>query len=167
VLFGGGPATGPWQQLGTVAEITHPDAPSTARYSWANFWTDPEEENQPDELWDQIVREVTAQLVELGDPVDRPAFGGAPGSEPFNSFGGLQDIYVEDEVFTAQWSAIHETSTGAARTYFGYVIAFDGTIVARRERVTVTEQPGVTPQALAEEEAASIREWASSQGYGP
>ncbi|MBW3602403.1 MAG: hypothetical protein KY434_06870, partial [Actinobacteria bacterium] len=30
-IFHGGPATGPWQQIGSVAEITHPRAAPTAR----------------------------------------------------------------------------------------------------------------------------------------
>jgi hypothetical protein len=165
VLFRGGPATGPWQQLGTVAEITHPDAPATARYSYTNFWTDPAEENQPDELWDQLVTEVTAQLAELGTPVDRPAFGGAPGSEPFNSFGGMEDVYREDGVFTAYWSAVVEDDLGVAQTYFHYVIDFAGNVVERREPVLLRDAGGRTHQDNVAEHLASLRAWADELGF--
>jgi hypothetical protein len=164
VLFGGGPARGPWQQLGTVAEITHPGAPLSARYSYTNFWSDPAEEAQPDALWDQLVTEVTAQLVELGTPVDRPAFGGAPGSEPFNSFGGVQDIYVTSEHFTAQWSAIFEDDEGVKAAYFWFLIDADGEIAARAEPVMVTDDGSRTSDDNAEVNRRGIREWAASNG---
>lgn len=165
VLFRGGPATGPWQQLGTVAEITHPNAPPTARYSYTEFWSDPEEENQSDDLWDQIVREVTLQLIDLGEPVDEVVFGGAPGSEPFNSFGGINNIYFGDRVFTASWSGIFEDHIGVARAYFHYLFDFDGSVIDRRAPVVFRDDGVRTFEDNASESVASLREWAAERGY--
>lgn len=165
VLFRGGPAQGPWQQLGTVAEITHPDAPPSARYSYTNFWADPEEENQPDELWDQLVKEVTAQLVELGEPVDRPAFGGAEGSEPFNSFGGMEDIYRSEEIFTAYWNGEFEDGEGVGSAYFHFVIDFNADVVARRLPIIFREDGVRTFEDNIEDHLESLRAWASERGY--
>lgn len=164
VLFQGGPATGPWQQLGTVAEITHPDAPPSARHSWTNFWSDPAEENQPDELWDQIVVEVTDQLVELGTPVDRPAFGGTPGSEAFNSFGGIQDVYEDDEAFTAQWNGLHEQDGSVNQTYFWYLISFDGVVIDRGPPFAVSEAEAGDVRTSLSTNQSAMRAWAETQG---
>jgi hypothetical protein len=166
VLFRGGPATGPWQQLGTVAEITHPDAPPTARYSYDNFWSDPAEENQPAELWDQLVREVTAQLVQLGEPVNEPAFGGAPGSEPFNSFGGIEDISPNDRVFSATWSGVYATRGQIFRAYYWYLITFDHEVIhASDAPFIIAEAGGTTPEQNAMENATAMRAWMSALGY--
>jgi hypothetical protein len=165
VLFRGGPATGPWQQLGTVAEITHPDAPPTARYSYDNFWSDPTEENQPAELWDQLVREVTAQLWELGEPVDEPAFGGAPGSEPFNSFGGVQDIYRADRVLTAQWSGVFRSGASQHRAFYSYIVSFEGEVIAEKGPFIVEELPSDSPERAPELAVADVRAWAAELGY--
>ncbi len=165
VLFEGSPARGPWQQLGTVAEITHPGAPQSASYSWRTFWSDPEEENQPDELWDQLVIEVTDQLVQLGEPVDRPAFGGAEGSEPFNSFGGIQDIYPEDRVFTAEWNGVYTDGTETGQAYFWYLIAFDQQILATFRPDPFVEDGTRDFRRNSAENTAGMRRWATSFGY--
>ncbi len=85
-IFRGGPATGPWQQIGSVAEITHPRAAPTARMSYDENWA---ARGLPNELWDELAARVSLQLVKLGPPADRPTFNGAPGSEPFNSYAGV------------------------------------------------------------------------------
>ena|GEM_PF-4416444 len=140
VLFRGGPADGPWRTIGSVAEITHPDAAPGAAYAYQQVWTDPEEENQPDWLWDQITAEVAALAVQLGEPVNRPAFGGAELSEGFNAFGGVEDIYFEDEVFTAIWHVIYEgAATGVAAAHWVYVIDFEGQILHRDGPFLVSE----------------------------
>lgn len=162
-LFEGGPARGPWQQLGTVAEITHPGAPMSARYSWTNFWSDPDEENQPDELWDQLVIEVTDQLLELGEPVDRPAFGGAPGSEPFNSFGGVQDLYGEG-VATATWHGVVDIDGTIARVFFAYLLD-NGEAVDRLEPIFVAEGEVDSAEQAAEIAFERIQIWAQGLGY--
>ncbi len=165
VLFQGGPATGPWQQLGTVAEINHPGAPESASYSWRTFWSDPAEENQPDALWDQLVIEVTDQLVALGEPVNRPAFGGAEGSEPFNSFGGIQDIYPDERVFTASWNAVYADSSGTWDQYFWFIVSFEGEVLQRMRPVPFAEADGRTVQTNTQEAGAEMRLWAESMGY--
>lgn len=164
VLFGGGSARGPWQQLGTVAEITHPGAPLSARYSWVNFWSDPEEENQPDALWDRLVVEVTEQLVELGEPVDRPVFGGAEGSEPFNSFGGVQDVYP-DGTFTASWEAYFEDADGVGEVYFAFLISESGEIRDSREPLVIRESEVERGDEADQRAYAQIRQWAAERGF--
>jgi hypothetical protein len=111
------------------------------------------------------VREVTAQLVELGEPVDRPAFGGAPGSEPFNSFGGLNNIYVADRVFTASWSAVVQEEEAVVRVYWHYLIAFDGEVLARRSPIEFEEVGGRTFEQNAADNVASLQRWAAGMGF--
>lgn len=167
VLFRGGPADGPWRGIGSVAEITHPDAAPGAAYGYTNFWSDPEEENQPDWLWDQITAEVAAQAVELGEPVDRPAFGGAELSEAFNAFGGVEDIYPGQGVYTALWSATYQPEEGSPATtaHWGYVVSFAGEIRASFGPFLVAE--GEVEDAMARGEAAVewLRRSASEEGY--
>ena len=167
VLFRGGPADGPWRGIGSVTEITHPDAAPGAAYGYTNFWSDPEEENQPDWLWDQITAEVAAQAVELGEPVDRPAFGGAELSEAFNAFGGVEDIYPGQGVYTALWSATYQPEEGSPATtaHWGYVVSFEGEIRASFGPFLVAE--GEVEDAMARGEAAVewLRRSASEEGY--
>lgn len=165
VLFRGGPAQGPWQQLGTVAEITHPEAPPTARHFYTNFWSDPEQENQSDELWDRLVRPVTAQLVELGDPVDRPAFGAAEGSEPFNSAGGMEDVYFSDKVFTAYWSGVFENESGVGDAHYFYLLSFDGEVLDSTGPVIYWEDGERGFEDNVQEATADLRQWAGERGY--
>lgn len=165
VLFEGGPAMGPWQQLGTVAEITHPGAPSSARVSYLNGWSDPDDENQPDDLWDQLVVEVTDQLVALGEPVDRPVFGGAAGSEAFNAAGGMEDVYVDDRVFSAYWAGSFEDAQGVGRAYFHYLIGFDGEVVDRNGPIVYREDGSRTFEENAAEHVAALRDWAAEGGF--
>jgi hypothetical protein len=165
VLFRGGPAHGPWQQLGTVAEITHPDAPPTARVAYERGWSDPAEENQPPELWDQLVREVTAQLVELGEPVDRPAFGASAQSEAFNSFGGMEDVYRDDRVFTATWSGVYDDGAGVAQAFYPFVIDFDANVIHRDEPFVYRESDVDDFRELSDRLQADLRAWATSLGY--
>lgn len=129
VLFGGGPARGPWQQIGTVAEITHPGAPSSASYAYREFWSDPEEENQSDELWDRITIEVAAEAVQLGEPLDGSAFGAAEGTEAFNAVGGVAEVYPDDGVFTALWQADFVDADGVGVAAWGFVIDGFATIL--------------------------------------
>lgn len=169
VLFRGGPATGPWQQIGSVAEITHPDAPPTASYAYREGWSDPNEENQSPELWDQIVAEVAAQAVQLGPPADRPIFDAAPGTEAFNAFGGIEDIYFEDNVFSAIWSAVYLDDDVAVQAYFPYLIAFTETaseVIARGERLEIREDE-VPAHELANDMAVQqVRQWVQEQLEG-
>lgn len=165
VLFHGGPARGPWQQIGSVAEITHPGAPPSARYSYDNFWADPAEENQSAELWDQLVAEVAAQAVLLGPPADRPVMGGAEGSEPFNASGGMQDVYRTDGAFSASWSITWLQDGVAVRTYFPYLISFEGEVIARGEEISVPENAAESVSRRGELAVRRIRQFASSLGY--
>lgn len=165
VLFRGGPADGPWRTIGSVAEITHPDAAPGAAYAYQEVWTDPEEENQPDWLWDQITAEVAAQAIELGEPVNRPAFGGAELSEGFNAFGGVEDIYFEDEVFTAIWHVIYEDAdTGVAAAHWVYVIDFEEEVLHRAGPMVIREDEADHSER-AEGAVAWAREVAATLGY--
>ena len=166
VLFRGGPATGPWQQIGSVAEITHPDAPETARFAYAEFWSDPEEENQSDERWDEIVAEVAAQAVELGPPADREAFGGVEESVSFNAFGGMQDVYRDEEVFTAFWVVTWLDGADAVRTYFPYLLTFDGEVIERGETFEFRESEGLDSPGVTDAAIERLRTWAEELGYG-
>ena len=165
VLFRGGPAEGPWRTIGSVAEITHPDAAPGATYPYVNFWSDPEEENQPDWLWDQITAEVAAEAIELGEPFDRPAFGGAELSEGFNAFGGMEDIYFADEVYTAIWHAIYEDAGGVAAAHWVYVISFDEVILHRSDPLIVREDEVADHSERGQRAVAWARDVASSLGY--
>ncbi|AXV08240.1 hypothetical protein DVS28_a3567 [Euzebya pacifica] len=165
VLFRGGPADGPWRTIGSVAEITHPDAAPGSTYPYVNFWSDPEEENQPDWLWDQITAEVAEQAVTLGEPVDRPTFGGAELSEGFNAFGGIEDIYFDDEVFTAIWKAIYEDVDGVAAAHWVYVIDFEAKILHRRGPMIIREDEVADFNERSQRAVAWAREVASELGY--
>ena len=165
VLFRGGPADGPWRTIGSVAEITHPDAAPGSTFGYSNFWSDPQEENQPDWLWDEITAEVTAQAIDLGVPVDRPTFGGEELSEGFNAFGGIQDIYFDDEVFTATWKAIYEDDSGVAAAFWVYVVAFDETIIHRAEPLIIREDEVVDFNERTDEAVEWARNVAASLGY--
>lgn len=165
VLFHGGPARGPWQQIGSVAEITHPGASPSARYSYDNFWADPAEENQSAELWDQLVAEVAAQAVLLGPPADRPAFGAAEGSEPFNAFGGMQDIYGGQEAFTALWRVTWIDDEEAVDSYFAYVIDFSANVLHRGQRIDVRESEVWGFDESSDLAVDAVRQWAESVGY--
>jgi len=155
VLFNGGPATGPWQQIGSVAEITHPDAPDTASFAYREFWSDPEGENQPDWLWDQITAEVMSAGLELGAPVDRPVFGGEPGSESFNSFAGVQDVDEERRLLTAVWIVTFEDADGPAKAYFGYLLSFDNTVLEQQGPLIIRE----SDQPLVDQAGAEAVRW--------
>ena len=165
MLFEGGPATGPWQQLGTVAEITHPDAPETARYSYTNFWSDPNEENQSDELWDELVAVVIDELLSLGNPLNRPAFDGGDGSEPFNSFGGVQDIYPDDAALTTYWSGAFSDGDRAGRAYVWFLVGFDSRVIDQSEPLIIWESPGRTVQENEADNVGGMRLWAAERGY--
>ena len=165
VLFEGGPATGPWQQLGTVAEITHPDAPETARFSYTNFWSDPNEENQSDELWDRLVQEVTSQLSELGSPIDRPLLDSAEGTEAFNASGGVQDIYFEEGAFTAQWNARLVTPDGDAIATIAYLLSFNREVIDTMPTFVILATPDRTNQSISDESVTRMREWADERGF--
>lgn len=165
VLFRGGPAEGPWRTIGSVAEITHPDAAPGAAYAYNEVWTDPNEENQPDWLWDQITAEVALQALSLGEPVDRPAFGGAELSEGFNAFGGVEDIYTDDEVFTAIWKAIYEDSDGVSAAHWTYLIDFNGQILHRAGPMIVRENEVADFNERAQRAVAWAREVAAGLGY--
>lgn len=167
VLFRGGPATGPWQQIGSVAEITHPDAPASARFAYDTHWSDPEGANQSDELWDEIVAEVTAQAVELGPMPGRLTFGGAPGSEAFQAFGGLQDVYREDRAFTAFWTVTWIDDDTAVNTYYPYVISFDEAVIGRGDPFDfeVHEDEVADAEEAADVAVDRIRRWAGELGY--
>ncbi len=167
VLFRGGPAEGPWRTIGSVAEITHPDAAPGSTFGYANFWADPAEENQPDWLWDQITAEVAAEAVQLGEPVTRPAFGGAELSEAFNAFGGVEDIYPSQRVYTALWSATyqHEDDTSATTAHWGYVISFEGEILATFGPFLVGESDVEDALARGEVAVEWLRRSASEEGY--
>ena len=165
VLFRGGPAEGPWRTIGSVAEITHPDAAPGSTFGYLNFWTDPAEENQPDWLWDQITAEVALQAIDLGTPVDRPTFDGEELSEGFNAFGGIQDIYFDDEVFTATWKAIYEDEAGVAAAFWVYVVAFDETIVHRADPLIIREEDVADFSERTDLAVEWTRSVASSLGY--
>ena len=159
VLFNGGPATGPWQQIGSVAEITHPDAPETASFAYREVWSDPDGENQPDSLWDEITAEVAAQAVELGDPVDRPAFGGAAGSEAFNAFGGVEDVDLDQERLTAMWLVTFEDHEGPAKAYFGFLIDFFGEIHDRQGPLIIRESDVEDHEDANAQAVQWLRDW--------
>ena len=165
VLFRGGPADGPWRGIGSVDEITHPDAAPGAAFGYSNFWSDPQEENQPDWLWDQIVAEVTAEAIALGEPVDRPVFGGAELSEGFNAFGGMEDIYFDDEVFTAIWQAVYERDGSVAAAHWVYVISFDEEVLHRAGPMIIEEADVPDHTARADGATDWARRVAESLGY--
>ena len=165
VLFRGGPADGPWRGIGSVTEITHPDAAPGAAFGYLNFWSDPEEENQPDWLWDQITAEVAAQAVELGEPVDRPAFGGAELSEAFNAGGGVEDIYFDDEVFTAMWRVVFHDGDEVAAAHFAFLVDFDSNILQTAGPLTILESDVDGVEERSERAVTWIREFASSHGH--
>lgn len=85
-FFHGEPATGPWQTIGSVSEITAPGAGPVARDDHQDFWA---AHDLPDDLWDRLVARVSLEAVELGPPLERPVLNGAAGSEVFNARGGL------------------------------------------------------------------------------
>ena len=103
------------------------------------------------------------QAVELGDPVNRPVFGGAPGSEPFNSFGGIQDVDGSQQRFTALWSVTFEDDAGPAKAYFGFLLSFSGEVI-RREGPLVVREDDVADHNEANAQAiAWIRDWTGVQ----
>ena len=146
VLFRGGPATGPWQQIGSVAEITHPEADPRARFAYDEHWSDPEEENRPPELWDQLVADVTARAVELGEPVDRPVWDAVGGTEAFNAFGGVQESFPDERLYLAVWSATYvDDAGGAVMANFAYILTFEDELVHRNDApILVTEAEAAT-----------------------
>ncbi|MEE8599845.1 hypothetical protein [Euzebya tangerina] len=148
-----------------MAEITHPDAPPTARFSYENGWADPEQENQPPELWDRLVIPIAEQVQDLGEPVDRPVFGGADGSEPFNSFGGMQDVYFQDELFTAVWTAVFEDEEGVKKAYFFRAVTFTEEVVAEWEPIVYAEADGLDFNQVSEDAADRVRELAAEEGW--
>ena len=164
MLFNGGPATGPWQQIGSVAEVTHPDAPDTASFAYREFWSDPEEENLSDALWDEITVGVSLELAALGEPVDRPVFDGAAGSEPFNAFAGVQDIDFEQELFTAFWSAAVEDESGVAVAVVGFKLDFAETVLERQGPFVIREQDASTWSEVSDLTVSWLREWTGVDG---
>lgn len=85
-IFHGQPATGPWQTIGSIREITADGAGPVAAGDYQEFWA---AHGLPDELWDTLVARVSLQAVELGPPLERPVLNGAAGSEVYNARGGL------------------------------------------------------------------------------
>ena len=165
VLFRGGPADGPWRTIGSVAEITHPGAAPGAAYGYTNFWSDPEEENQPDWLWDQITAEVAAQAVELGEPVDRPAFGGAELSEGFNAGGGVEDIYFNDGVYTAMWRVVFDAGDGVAAAHFAYLIDFESNVLETAGPMVIREDEVAGSEERSRAAVAWVRQFAAEHGH--
>lgn len=109
--------------------------------------------------------EVTDQLVELGNPVDRAAFGAAAGSEPFNGLGGVQDIYFDAAALSASWSGIFQDEAGeVGDAYFHYLIGFDGAIRALRPPLIFVEDGVRTFEDNAADNVASLRAWAAGRG---
>ncbi len=167
VLFRGGPATGPWQQIGSVAEITHPEADPRARYAYDEFWSDPEEENRPPELWDQLVADVTARAVELGEPVNRPVWDAVDGTEAYNAFGGIEEIFEDERVYTAVWSAtfLDPIDEVAVQANFVYVLDFDDQVLHRREEpILVTEAEAETLDTRSALFLQRLGEWLEPRG---
>lgn len=167
VLFRGGPATGPWQQIGSVAEITHPEADPRARYAYDEFWSDPEEENRPPALWDDLVADVTARAVELGEPVDRPVWDAVDGTEAYNAFGGIEEIFEDERVYTAVWSAtfLDPADGVAVQANFVYVLDFDDQVLHRREEpIMVSEAEAATLEARGSLFLQRLGEWLEPLG---
>lgn len=86
-IFRGEPATGPWQTIGSIEEITAPGAGPVAAGDHQELW---KAVGLPDDLWDELVARVSLEAVLLGPPLERPVLDGAAGSEVFNARGGLQ-----------------------------------------------------------------------------
>lgn len=86
-IFRGEPATGPWQGIGSVREITAPGAGPAATFSYDGSWA---AHDLPDSLWDELVARVSLQAVALGPPLERPVLDAAAGAEVFNAGGGLR-----------------------------------------------------------------------------
>ena len=163
VLFGGGPATGPWQQIGSVAEITHPEADPRARFAYDEHWSDPEEENRPPELWDRLVADVTARAVELGEPVDRPVWDAVDGTEAYNAFGGVEESFPEARLYVAVWSATYMDPGEegvAVQANFAYILSFEDELVHRNdEPITISELEAPTLEARSALFLERLGEW--------
>lgn len=127
-LFLGEAAFGPWQRLGSLPEITHPDAPDAARLAHDQQWRGPQGDPLPDELWNTLATSVTDDLLAIGRPLDRP-FADAGADRPNTSVtvrpidgGGLAVLW------SAGFATVMEDRAGTA--YFGFVIDDAGDILA-------------------------------------
>lgn len=173
VLFRGGPAVGPWQQIGSVAELHHPDADPNAGFYYERNWSDPTQENMPASLWDVIVAQVAEQAVQLGPPLDRAPFDRPDESVVHNAFGGTHSADFDQRLLVAAWAVYYLRPDGvAALTEWPYLITFEGTILERGERFEVdetmfTESSAAVDQLTAELDAWSAPLIAAYEGPGP
>ncbi|MEO2108250.1 MAG: hypothetical protein ABGZ36_21750, partial [Actinomycetota bacterium] len=99
------------------------------------------------------------------ETADRPVFGGAELSEGFNAFGGMEDIYFDDEVFTAIWQAVYERDGSVAAAHWVYVISFDEEVLHRAGPMIIEEADVPDHTARADGATDWARRVAESLGY--
>lgn len=128
-LFLGEAAFGPWQRLGSLPEITHPDAADAARLAHDQQWLDPQGEPLPDRLWNTLAVSVTDDLLAIGRPLDRP-FADAGADRPNTSVTvrPVDDVDGFAVLWSAGFSTVMEDRAGTA--YFGFVVDDAGEILA-------------------------------------
>lgn len=158
-LFRGGPATGSWAQLGTVAEISHPRADERAADSYRMFW---EDYGLPDVAWDRLVREVGSELASLGAPVTEPAFGVSERSNRLAAWGGRQygAEHTGGRGIVAQFDAVAVVDGDPVWSRWAFLVdPDDGEVLARMPRVAVTEREAATVDDATAALADAVGEW--------
>lgn len=159
VLFRGGPATGQWAQLGTVAEVTHPRADERAADSYRMFWQD---HDLPDALWDRLVREVGEELVTLGRPVSEPAFGVSERSHRLAAWGGRQygTEHTGGRGIVAQFDAVASDDGQPVWSRWAFLVdPVSGEVLARMPRASVTEQEAATVDDATAALSSAVGAW--------
>ncbi|CAN5366318.1 hypothetical protein BH20ACT9_BH20ACT9_04450 [soil metagenome] len=162
-IFHGGPATGPWQQIGSVAEITHPRADPTARRAYDRYWV---AYGLPNELWDELAAGVSLKLVKLGRPANRPTFDGAPGSEPFNASAGidLTNQQTGNRGILVSFMGTHIRAKSAVQVNFPFLIdPSTYHILAAKGQVDFSERRFNRRAAVTDRYFAVVESWLKRQ----
>lgn len=153
-LFGGAPATGPWQRIGSVAEVTAAGAGAAAADDLAASWR---AHGLPDALWDELVAQVSGDLVAAGAAPVADDGAGRPAAT-----GGVQwtDSDTGGRGIVASFDAVASDGEGQERRLrWAYVVDPEHhTVVAGPRRLRALHGPG----AVARLDARTWR-WAQSR----
>lgn len=162
-IFHGQPATGPWQLIGSVREISAVGAGPVATQGYEDHW---KAHGLPDELWDRLVAWVSLEAVKLGRPLERPVLDGAAGSEVFNARGGLRwtDEETEGRGHVVAFDAVYDDDGLAVWPRWAFLIHPEThAVVAAAPRVQITEDDARTIDEASDILAARVWEWVLTQ----
>ena len=143
-IFHGQPATGPWQTIGSVSEITADGAGPAARFGYEQHW---QPHGLPDDLWDELVAHVSLEAIELGEPLNRPVLDAGAGSEILNARAGLH--WDADATYgrglAVGFDAIYDhDGVGVWRRWMFLIHPDTYQVLAAAPRVEVTEDEAST-----------------------